>query len=113
MKAENVLRILAALAVGIIGFDIYLAYDGVDGNTISELASGLRVLPVLLGILVSHLISKRSWATYRNRPQFLLKNRYYLLGAAVVGLVPLDVSPYLLLGFGLLLGYELWPQFKD
>jgi hypothetical protein len=67
MPLTRLITIIALLAIvgGLIFYDIYLAANKVDGDTISEItahyAKRSMFLPIALGILIGHFLWPSTW----------------------------------------------------
>lgn len=119
--------ILLTVTLLLITLDIFLAFDVIDNNTISELMAiggeKYPVIPISWGILIAHFFFLRDWKKYANNSwwyKHVRDKRYAWLAffwaavsfASIFEMMfPLDMSIYFVIGT--IIGYELWPQFKE
>lgn len=108
--------LLIAVIAALIGWDIYVASNGVRGDTISEitLAFSRKVitLPLALGVVVGHLL----WPTTKPRPGWMSAS--ILVAVGVIGIVVdvvghSQVMPALPFAIGALIGHFGWGQREE
>lgn len=112
--------VLGLTTVGLIGFDVWVAQEPTDNDTISEVVNVLSnehpIVPFAWGVLTAHLFSRKDWKTQTVSGV----KRYAILGASGVtvllgdlfGVLPdVGVAPWLMAGG--LLGWVFWPQFRQ
>ena len=125
-KTQTGLAMLAIVAI-IIAFDIFVAIDKFDNNTISAVFAKLSIhyafLPVAWGALTAHFLAHRTKKQYRKYS--ILKdpnsNKRYFYLAGTCGLILVlslfggmpSINPFIYFIFGAGIGYEFWPQFKE
>jgi len=113
---------LLALVTAIIGYDIFVAVEPTDDDTISEVikfaSKEFPLIPFAWGILTAHLFSRRKWDTYEFKD--MGNARYITLGAVAAGVLGASflpqlggVSQWVFMAAGGLAGFLLWPQFRE
>lgn len=120
MNTKLKTKLLIALStLGIIGYDIWVAVEPTDDDTISEILRGLSydwgIVPFLWGILTGHLFIKKSWTGYKFKSWW----RYIYLSASAIGVGAVSyfdlfsIHPTVWLGLGAIAGWMFWPQFEE
>ena len=120
MKTTKI--VILSITLLLIIFDIIVATDAIERNTISQIfaayANIYPIIPIAWGTLTGHFLFNRSFASYRKRPYY--NKRYIILSAIGVALVALtifsllpQISASIYFCIGCIIGFELWPQFKE
>jgi len=125
MKKGAVEWIILTTTLLLIIFDIYVAFDNVDGNTISEIIAVASIsypaLPLVWGALTSHFLFTRDWRKYieSKKLYYIRSNRNLILLALIPVILFLTIMnidfgapTWIYLAIGMGIGYELWPQFN-
>lgn len=112
--------ILVVTTLGLIGYDIWVAQEPTEDDTISEvmnlIGNNWPIIPFAWGVLTAHLFTRKNWKDQRTTSPL----RYVYLGASGVvvlagswlGFLPdVGMVPWLLAGS--LAGWALWPQFSQ
>lgn len=124
ISKKAVTTIMIVLTLAIIGFDVLVATDIIDDNTISEImaesAQAFPLIPIAWGALMSHFFFLRSWGRYMSYFRSLHDDRYFYLtifGILVLLATMLGTMPawptFVYYLIGMIAGYELFPQFKE
>lgn len=112
--------VLAATTVGLIGYDVFVAVEPTQDDTISEvinlLAADHPILPFAWGVLTGHLFLRKDW----NHELLKSNARYGVLAgsgilvtiASFLSIIPdVGAGPWLLAGTAI--GWLFWPQYKQ
>lgn len=109
------LIVVAVAALGIIGWDIFVAINHTEGDTVSELLLGYarvyKIIPLSFGVLAGHLFWPASGSRFYRAARIA---GLASIGVACLALDLLHVVPAvptivpMLIGLGL--GHFLWPQ---
>jgi hypothetical protein len=112
--------VLGVSTLGLIGYDIWVAQEPTDGDTISEVVNILSgehpIIPYAWGALTAHLFSRKDWKSQAVKGN----SRYVALGSSGIivlvagffGILPdVGAAPWLMAGG--LAGWTLWPQFDQ
>lgn len=106
--------------MGLIGYDVWVAVEPTQGDTISEVVNILGdqwpIIPFAWGALTAHLFSRKKWKdqhiTGSSRYAYLGLSGVVVLAESWLGFTPdTGAAPWLMAGA--LIGWIFWPQFDQ